>query len=55
MGVATNANRIDLSWTDTSPNESDFQVQLLSPDGQSWLTVGTVGANVTNFTMNVSP
>lgn len=51
-GTALGANQVSLSWIDTSTNESDFQIQLLAGDGLTWLNVGSVGANVTTFTIN---
>lgn len=51
-GMAIGANQVSLNWLDTSTNESDFQIQLLAADGLTWLNVGSVGANVTTFTIN---
>lgn len=51
-GSALSSNQVALHWIDTSTNESDFQIQLLAADGITWLNVGTVGANVTTFTIN---
>ncbi|HEX8912830.1 MAG TPA: fibronectin type III domain-containing protein, partial [Humisphaera sp.] len=41
--------RIDLSWTDASANETGFVVQRSVNGGESYLTIGTVGAGVTTF------
>ncbi|MFP4394519.1 MAG: fibronectin type III domain-containing protein [Anaerolineales bacterium] len=40
---------ITLSWLDRSGNETGFKIER-SKDGAAWQEVGSVGANVTNFT-----
>jgi hypothetical protein len=44
-------NKIKVTWTDTSNNETGFHVQI-SSDGVNWSLVGTMGANVTSYTDN---
>jgi subtilisin family serine protease len=45
---AVDQQRIDLTWTDNSDNESGFELQR-STDGFATFTVINVGANVTSF------
>jgi titin len=50
INVATTANsstQITVVWTDVT-DETGYRVQR-STDGSNWMTVGTVGANVTSF------
>lgn len=42
------ASRVDLSWNDTSSNETGFQIER-SPDGSAFAAIGSTGANVTTF------
>ena len=44
------ANRIDLSWTDNSNNETGFKIQRKLGAGGTWSQIDTVGPNVTSFT-----
>ena len=46
--AATAPNAISLQWNDVT-GETSFTVQR-SPDGTSWASIATVGANVTNYT-----
>jgi fibronectin type 3 domain-containing protein len=46
--TAVSSSRIDLKWTDNSSVEDGFLIQR-SVDGSSFSTVGTVGANVSNY------
>jgi len=47
--AGSSAAQIDLTWTDNSNNESGFSIDR-SPDGVSgWVTIGSVGANVTAY------
>ena len=39
---------MNVSWTDNSNNETGFKIER-STDGKTFIQVGTVGANVTNF------
>ncbi|MFM8289697.1 MAG: fibronectin type III domain-containing protein, partial [Planctomycetaceae bacterium] len=43
------ATTIDLRWTDTARNETDFLVQVLERSGASWATAGVTSANITRF------
>lgn len=52
VGTAISSNQINLTWSDTSSNESNFQIQLLAADGSTWLNIGTVAANTTSYTIN---
>ncbi len=45
---AQSAFQINLSWTDTSTNESGFRVEQ-SPDGISFTQIAQVAANITNY------
>lgn len=45
--VAASDSQIDLSWTDASDNESEFQIQRKKTSGGDWQTVVTVGADST--------
>jgi predicted phage tail protein len=47
-GVAVSRRQIDLSWTDTSANETGFKVER-STNGTTWTQVGTVGANIRSY------
>jgi hypothetical protein len=42
------SGRIDLFWTDNSPNEHNFRVER-SLDGASWQTLGTVAPNTITY------
>jgi hypothetical protein len=43
------ASRIDLQWTDTSTNETQFIIER-SPDGtNNWQQIGTTGANASGY------
>ncbi len=43
------STQIDLSWSDNSTDETEFQLER-SPDGvSSWTSIGTVGANGTTY------
>ncbi len=46
--VASSSSQINLSWTDTSSNESGFRVERATGGG-AFAVVQTVGANVTSF------
>ena len=46
--TAASSSRIDLSWTDTSSNESGFRIER-SGDGTNFGEIGTVGPNVTSY------
>lgn len=45
---AVASNRINMSWTDNSSNESGFKVYCLAPGG-SWTAIATLASNVTSF------
>jgi hypothetical protein len=49
LTATAGSGAITLAWSDTSTNEAGFEVQY-SMDGTSFLTVGTVGANVLSYT-----
>lgn len=42
------SSRIDLSWTDTSSNESGFTIER-SMNGVNWTQITTVGANIKSY------
>jgi len=48
------ANRVQISWTDRSANEYGFRIQRRPGEDQNppvgWTDLGTVPANITNFT-----
>ncbi len=44
------ANSIQLSWTDSSSNETGFQIQRQDPSTGTWSVVGSVGQGVTTYT-----
>ena len=46
--TAVSQSRIDLNWTDGSSNEDTFELER-SPDGSSWSSLASVGANVTSY------
>ncbi|MEX0321592.1 MAG: chondroitinase-B domain-containing protein [Puniceicoccaceae bacterium] len=46
---ATGANSISLSWTDNSDNETGFVIEIL--DGASWVELGQVDVDVTNYSV----
>ena len=46
--AANSSNRIDVSWTDNSTNETGFYV-FQSTDGVNFAKVGTLGANVKTY------
>jgi fibronectin type 3 domain-containing protein len=47
-GIAVSRRQINLSWTDTSANETGFKVER-STNGSKWTQVGTVGANIRSY------
>ncbi len=49
---ASSPTSINLNWTDNSPNETGFIVQRSLTSGSGFVTVGTVGANVTTYLDN---
>ena len=42
-------NRINLTWTDASSNESGFQIERSLTGVSGWTQIATVGANVTTY------
>ena len=38
-----------LTWQDTSNNEDGFGIEMLSPTGGDFTTIGTVGPNITQY------
>jgi len=46
--TAVSNTEIDLTWTDTSNNETGFSIER-SGDGASWSEIGTVGVNVSSY------
>ena len=49
VGTMAATNRINLTWTDASTNETGFKIER-SPDGvNGWTQIATVGANVTTY------
>jgi hypothetical protein len=46
--TAVSPLRIDLSWTDTSSDETGFRIER-RPLGGSWSTIATLGANTTSY------
>ncbi len=47
--LTATAGQLILSWTDNSNNESGFKIER-AIEGESFTQIGTVGANITNFT-----
>jgi hypothetical protein len=47
-GIAVSRRQINLSWVDTSANETGFRVER-STNGSTWTQVGTVGVNVRSY------
>lgn len=48
VATAASATQVNLTWTDNASNETGFQIQR-SPDGVTFTTIATVGANVVSF------
>jgi titin len=46
--VAVSSSQINLTWTDNSSDETQFEISR-STNGRSFSVVATVGANVTTF------
>lgn len=46
--IIVNDNRIDLNSTDNSTDETAFHIER-SPEGTTWVEIGTVAANVTAY------
>ncbi|RYE23522.1 MAG: T9SS type A sorting domain-containing protein [Sphingobacteriales bacterium] len=55
--TATAYNRVNLSWTDNSSNESAFEISRATSFLGVYSTIGAVAANVTNFvdSINLAP
>jgi len=49
VASAQSSSRIDLTWSDTSSNETGFKVQRSETTGGPWFDVTTTAANVTVF------
>jgi hypothetical protein len=47
--AAVSASQINLTWQDTSSNETGFRIDRKTASGGSWAQVATVGANVTSY------
>jgi len=43
-----------LNWQDNSGNEQGFGIEMLSPIDADFIEVGTVGANITQFSVSLS-
>ena len=43
-------NLVNLSWTDNSTNEDQFDIEQSSDAGATWTQLGTVSANTTTYT-----
>ena len=43
-----------LNWKDNSGNEQGFGIEMLSPTDADFTEVGTVGANITQFSLSLS-
>ena len=43
-----------LQWQDNSGNEQGFGIEMLSPTDANFTEVGTVGANITQFSLSLS-
>lgn len=48
IATAVSNNRIDLSWTDNSNNETGFKIERRTESG-TYIEIATVGANVTTY------
>jgi hypothetical protein len=51
-GITVGLSQLDLIWSDHSDTETGFQVERLAEDEVTWLVVGTLGSNVTTFSMS---
>lgn len=49
QAVATSANRVDLTWTDASSNETGFEVQRRASTESDYTRLGVVPANTTRY------
>ena len=51
VALSPTTTRVDLSWTDTSPNETSFVIERCLGGGcTGFASIGTVGGNVTTYT-----
>jgi uncharacterized repeat protein (TIGR02543 family) len=50
--TAVSSTQIDLAWTDNSADETGFLIERSATSGLGFVELGTVEANVTNFTDN---
>ncbi|HZE98510.1 MAG TPA: FG-GAP-like repeat-containing protein [Planctomycetota bacterium] len=48
--TAISSSQIRLNWTDTSGNETGFQIERATAAGGPWTTIATVGANTATVT-----
>ena len=46
---AVSSNQINLSWSDSSTNETGFKIERKTGDTGIWTQIATVGANVTSY------
>jgi hypothetical protein len=49
LALPSQPTQVDLSWTDTSDNEDEFQIQRRAGVGVDWQTVDTVGPDSTAY------
>ncbi|PUZ20302.1 Fibronectin type III domain-containing protein [Chitinophaga costaii] len=47
--TAVSYNKINLTWTDTSNNETNFEIYRATSSSGPYLTIARVGANVTSY------
>lgn len=49
VATAVSYNKVNIHWTDSSSNESGFEVYRSTVAGGPWQIIGTTGSNVTTF------
>lgn len=47
--VAASSTRIDLTWTDTSSDELNFEIERSTDSGATFIPIGTAAANATTY------
>ena len=49
VAMAVSPTQVDLSWQDNSYNETGFRIRRRGPQDVAFVTVGTVGKNLTRY------
>jgi hypothetical protein len=49
VATAVSSSEIDLSWTDNSDNETEFQIERSTDGGLTFTQIATVGPSVTTY------